>query len=649
MAKLFLSYSRKDAGRAERFTQWLEREGHDVWRDDDDIGGGASFSTEIEKALIDCEAVLVLWSADSVKSAWVRDEAGFGRDKGKLIPLSLDGTEPPLGFRQFQAIDLSKWRGRGDPPAAARIRTAIERVSGSSATVAQATAVPRWRVASVRDLPRSASIAFGILAVAALALGLFLWQGSAADRNIVIAVSPSPTSPDRAMAADYADVAAADMAVFLGTHFERATVIAPADAGSRTSRYRVLISATRQGNVADASVTISDADGHTIIWSKSWTVPDVSAVDLREEVSRFASNAALCLTDAKGGSERLSQPALGVYMAGCTGVNDSDWSDAQRLAAFERVVKLAPDFPPGWASLSVARAIWTSEQKGSPDYPAAVQSARQAIAEARRLNPRSGLPYVAEFHLVELNSLPALQALEQGAKVDPDNSVVQMDRADALESVGRMSDSVEAAQRADDLDPLSPFTRSHYILALTYAGAFSQAKAALSDARKKWRNDPQIDWAEFGYQYRYGDPRVAMQLLPKITNLTDAEMLPLRKLIAARLDPTPAKVEDALATFRAGTLSSPPSHNILLLALGTFGKTEEAYQLLDDPKFQPFVSTDILFRPEFAPVRADPRFMPLAARLGLVRYWRRSGNWPDFCVTEQLPYDCKKEAAKYAS
>jgi len=51
MAKLFLSYSRKDETRARRLTEWLEREGHDVWRDEDDIGGGARFSSEIEKAL----------------------------------------------------------------------------------------------------------------------------------------------------------------------------------------------------------------------------------------------------------------------------------------------------------------------------------------------------------------------------------------------------------------------------------------------------------------------------------------------------------------------------------------------------------------------------------------------------------------------
>jgi hypothetical protein len=83
------------------------------------------------------------------------------------------------------------------------------------------------------------------------------------------------------------------------------------------------------------------------------------------------------------------------------------------------------------------------------------------------------------------------------------------------------------------------------------------------------------------------------------------------------------------------------------LALANFGRVDQAYQLMEDPKFQPFIEKDALFRPDFAGVRADPRFLQVAARLRLVRYWRDSGYWPDFCTREQLRYDCKAEAAKY--
>jgi hypothetical protein len=210
-----------------------------------------------------------------------------------------------------------------------------------------------------------------------------------------------------------------------------------------------------------------------------------------------------------------------------------------------------------------------------------------------------------------------------------------------------MSDSVQAAQRGVELEPGTPYTRSQYILALLYSGEFSKAKADIAEARKKWPNDPAIDLADFSLQFRYGDARAALELLPRITNSSDAEMAPYRQYIAARLDPTQTKIDEAIAALKTNSPGTPATQNKVLLALGNFGRVEEVYRLLQTPAFQPFVDREDLFRPDFAAVRADPRFMQIAARLGLVRYWRETGYWPDFCSTEQLRYDCKAEAAKY--
>src|SRR5206468_10483221 len=94
----------------------LEKAGHSVWWDLH-VRGGAQFSKVIEEALKAADVVVVLWSAKSVDPAWVRDEAAAGRDSGRLVPATIDGTEAPLGFRQFQTIDLVDWkrgaRGRG--------------------------------------------------------------------------------------------------------------------------------------------------------------------------------------------------------------------------------------------------------------------------------------------------------------------------------------------------------------------------------------------------------------------------------------------------------------------------------------------------------------------------------------------------------
>lgn len=648
MPKLFLSYSRKDETRARRFAEWLEREGHDVWRDEDDIGGGASFSSEIEKALEDCDAVLVLWSAQSVQSAWVRDEAGFGRDAGKLIPLSLDGTEPPLGFRQFQAIALPSWKRHHDPPTADRVRQAIARL----ANLPQETRTVRRTASRGRSetlVPRL-RIAGGAIGVAAAAgAALLLWQSWSTDRQIAIAVLPSPQSPDRTMAVDYANVAAADMAAFLPRRFDRATVIAPADSSGAASDYAMRISTDSHGPGANATLTLSDEDGHTTLWSENWSVPDAAAADLKAEVSASASKAALCLTEARGGGRRLSQPALGLYLSGCSGLGDTKISNEDYVRMFERVTKLAPDFPRGWDYLALIRSwIASGLRNSSPAaYAAALQSARETITKARKLNPNSAMSYDAEYHLISRDTFRALQVLDQGAKIDPDDGRIQMHLSHQLLAVGRLADSVQAAQRGVELEPVSPYTRSEYILALIYSGQFSKAQADISEARKKWPNDPAIVAADFTLQLFYGDARAALDDLPRIEDASDAAMAPYRKLIEARLDPTPAKVNDAIAAFARQSLNDPSARNDLLVVLGNFGRLDQVYQLLEDPSLQPHAATDAFFRPTFAGVRADPRFMHVAARLGLVRYWRETGYWPDFCTSEQLRYDCKAEAAKY--
>jgi hypothetical protein len=81
---------------------------------------------------------------------------------------------------------------------------------------------------------------------------------------------------------------------------------------------------------------------------------------------------------------------------------------------------------------------------------------------------------------------------------------------------------------------------------------------------------------------------------------------------------------------------------------GEFGWEEYLYKLLLDwPNAQDLQAVaDVYFRPSLKKFRADPRFMIIAKRAGLIDYWRKTGHWPDFCSEPGLLYDCKAEAAK---
>jgi hypothetical protein len=104
---VFISYAREDRPDAERLSSILSARGWSVWQDGR-LSGGDVWKDEIARALEAARCVVVLWSKASTASHWVLDEAGEARRRGILVPVLLDDTAIPLGFRQIHAVDLSE-------------------------------------------------------------------------------------------------------------------------------------------------------------------------------------------------------------------------------------------------------------------------------------------------------------------------------------------------------------------------------------------------------------------------------------------------------------------------------------------------------------------------------------------------------------
>lgn len=97
---VFISYSRKDKVIAKALADDLAAAGVPVWWDRE-IYPGDDFHNAIVTALDQAQAVIVIWSADSAASPWVRDEARRAARQKKLITVHLPGFDPaqvPLGF-----------------------------------------------------------------------------------------------------------------------------------------------------------------------------------------------------------------------------------------------------------------------------------------------------------------------------------------------------------------------------------------------------------------------------------------------------------------------------------------------------------------------------------------------------------------------
>lgn len=110
MSDIFLGYAREDLEIAEKVAGALERSGWSVFWDNE-IAVGEDWERVLERELEKARCVVVLWSARSVVSEWVRAEAMYGRDKGKLVPAFIADIRPPLLYRGIQTANLVGWGG----------------------------------------------------------------------------------------------------------------------------------------------------------------------------------------------------------------------------------------------------------------------------------------------------------------------------------------------------------------------------------------------------------------------------------------------------------------------------------------------------------------------------------------------------------
>ena len=113
---VFLSYAREDIDKARHIARQLKNKGYSVFWDAE-ILPGDQWRETIFKILGRAKCVVVAWSKHSIQSRWVISEAEAGMRQNKLLAILFDRVEPPFGYGEIQAADLthSKPSPRSEP------------------------------------------------------------------------------------------------------------------------------------------------------------------------------------------------------------------------------------------------------------------------------------------------------------------------------------------------------------------------------------------------------------------------------------------------------------------------------------------------------------------------------------------------------
>ncbi|HJS40322.1 MAG TPA: toll/interleukin-1 receptor domain-containing protein, partial [Sphingomicrobium sp.] len=337
MAKVFLSYDHEDQRRAASVATALEKAGHSVWWDQH-IEGGAEYNNAIEIAVEDADVVVVLWSERSVRSAWVRDEAAEGRDSGKLVPVALDSAKPPMGFRQFQTIDLSGSRGSQNK--------SLEQLLKRIETLAQGEAKPR--IAPRAAKPDSIRMPIGRKALAGLG-GLVLLLTAGAGTWImlgradlpVVAVAPADSSAG-------SQALSRDLFVKLGSLPQVGSgkwqLVDAAKSSSADLLFKTAFTGSR--DEPRANLQLLDGGNEGVLWSREFKFPAGGDADLRQHMSLTGARALECalMTREAGG---LRPDLYKKFLTGCTDGGEDSYEDPHKLAAImQSIVAQEPRFIP---------------------------------------------------------------------------------------------------------------------------------------------------------------------------------------------------------------------------------------------------------------------------------------------------------------
>lgn len=633
MASIFLSYSHEDAKRAQRLVRALQEAGHHVWYDQH-IHAGRRFSKDIDNALKAADMVVVLWSKASIESAWVQDEAAYGRDRGRLVPVLLDKIDPPLGFRQYQAISM---RGGSAGPVVNAVGALLsDKVPlETPSTKGRKRGLQGWFAAAV------------FLFLLGAGGWLFYRQSLSGQPALSIEPAKGTNSPIAAMVTQ--DLLNS-MHRFKAGPVSTLEILPPGSNGNATYQAR-LIFAEDERQVSLNLALDHKRDGR--LWSLDLQGPPHNQAGLIFEMAGRLGSVLACDLDVRKRNYEISRDVRALYLEGCSRMGDlSTNRDEQAINAFRQATQKAPKFAPAWAHLAYAHftAIGSAPSGQGKDV---AWTAGRYNRMAQRLDPSLPEPYFVEAF--DRRSFPGMMAealgiIDDGLRRNDDSALLFDARSTIMANLGLLRLALESSKRALDLEPLSPTYLRNYAILLAYTGQTQAARNAIDEAQRNWPRSAALAEIRFMFDFRYGDANNAMRL---IRNGEAGPINPdegMQLYLQARISPTPANVDALIRYYRLQFEKNPENSFHYIQALGTAGRVDEAYSaLLGKPEaIDPFTTDgEGLFRPYMRKMRDDPRFIDIAYRAGMLTYWRKTDLWPDFCKDPKLPYDCRREAAKY--
>jgi TolB-like protein len=394
-----------------------------------------------------------------------------------------------------------------------------------------------------------------------------------------------------------------------------------------------------------------EAAGTTTVWSDRY---DRDLTDVFQVQDDIAGNIAAALNGAfQGVSTRTIHPdAYDRYLRASPRSFGPDELRAG-IVLLEEATTRAPDFADAWGRLAYLRS-WLRYYEPYATRSASAARVHEAADRALATDPRNFDALVARLFVMPpfgqfIATEAALRLVQQAGGEDGQYT------GWFLRCLGHVRESLVEDERAYRSDPLNPMSANLVALARMAAGRVEEAIPLFEDIMSRI---PDMSFP-FANLLR---ARALLGDWPGVDRLLGLEATrPLREFregldfIRTKRDPTAANLDRWSSAFETRVRATGSVDVSRLVYTAHLGLVDVAYEAALGARLGPRGSDDdllgpdayrtaLLFQAGMPELRNDPRFPHLCARLGLVEYWIRSGQWPD--CAETVPYDFRTECAR---
>jgi len=292
---------------------------------------------------------------------------------------------------------------------------------------------------------------------------------------------------------------------------------------------------------------------------------------------------------------------------------------------YRKAIALDPRYARAYASLAAAHAVlpeYTGESR-EVSFALARPLALKALELDNTLGEAHGV--LSYMHFWRWEWEQAEESLLRALALDAQDPQLHQWYCNLLNDLARHDDALVEARKAYELDPVAPIV--NWVLAICHAvrGEDAPALHHAAIARELGAVPLPLGYVELLAQLRRGDYSAARTSWERALTTLGRDISWVEPVIAAMADR--ARLDDASAALERARGAGIIAPNTLLLFYVLLGLADEAFAIAESKLADHSLTHLWLLLPEGAPLRADPRFVDMTGRMGLVAYWERNG-WP---------------------